>query len=39
MDIDDCGVPKTVAFNVAFEGIHQSRSEKQRSSFIMFMKV
>lgn len=23
MDIDDCGVPKTVAFNVAFEGVHK----------------
>jgi hypothetical protein len=23
MDINDCGVPKTVAFNVAFEEIHQ----------------
>jgi len=23
MDINDCGVSKTVAFSVAFEGIHQ----------------
>jgi hypothetical protein len=30
MDIDDCGAPKTVELNVAFEGIQQEAVKNKR---------